>query len=152
MHNNRIFNLYCREEVKFAKPKKKKPVKSPTHKKIKNKEEPAKVVYSLTNVSVFSTDLVQQDSILKAPVPVGDTRQNDKSFLDAVSTIPVPEIKMDTWKGVPQAGQEDAPPPPPGANDASAKGDYKAPLPEKTTFFLLHLSLFRDYLDEEFKE
>lgn len=109
-------------------------------------------MYSLTNVSIFSTDTIQQDSILKPPMQVGDTRQNDKSFLDAVSTVAVPEMKMDTWKGVPQATPEDAPPPPPGANDASAKGDYKAPLPEKTTFFLLHLSLFRDYLDEEFKE
>lgn len=45
---------------------------------------------------------------------------------------------------------DSAPPPPP--EESGAKGFFKAPLPEKTTFLLLHLSLMRDYIDFEFQD
>lgn len=44
--------------------------------------------------------------------------------------------------------QEESAPP---IEEEGAKGTYRAPLPEKTTFLLLHLSLLRDYIDEEFQ-
>ncbi|CAG7833351.1 unnamed protein product [Allacma fusca] len=42
----------------------------------------------------------------------------------------------------------------PPSNDVQRKkkDTYHPPLPEKTTFLLLHLSLMRDYLDEEFSD
>jgi hypothetical protein len=41
---------------------------------------------------------------------------------------------------------------PPLPRDEFAKGTYKPPMPGKTTFLLLHLSLLRDYIDEEFQD
>lgn len=149
-----------REEVKFAKPKKKKPIKGPSNKKPKNKEkESIPVLYNLTNISVFSNDTPSgaAESILKPPTATAilpKPKPGDKTFVDVINTVPVVfEVQENSVNlmSVSQEGDKNAPLPP-APDDASAKGDYKAPLPEKTTFFLLHLSLFRDYLDEEFKE
>ena len=155
------FRTYFSEEVKFTKPKKKKPQQEKKSKK-KYDQTPTAVAYDLTNVSVFQSDPIVSDSILKPPMSIElkptVSVTDGKSFLDAVSVVPPAVEKVErnpipnTLNNTPNGkGLTEAPPPPP-PDDINAKGDYKAPLPEKTTFFLLHLSLFRDYLDEEFKQ
>lgn len=147
--------------MKFSKPKKKKQGKNPPQKKLRIKDEKPPVAYDLTNVSVFTSEgnlglstLVSNPASSITP-SASLVTLSDKSFVGVVNVVPAE--KPDPNLGVPrtcsdsQTVQADPLPPPP-SDEHSAKGDYKALLPEKTTFFLLHLSLFRDYLDEEFLE
>lgn len=147
---------FFREEVKFSRPKK--PRKGGA-KKSPTKQNNEVVSYDLTNVSIFKQD-ESVVPIASSVVPV-NTKLNDslvkdgQSFLDALEKPTPPVIlPLHIPPSQPQSNSpgdevEIAPPPP---DESGAKGVFKAPLPEKTTFLLLHLSLMRDYIDFEFQE
>jgi len=147
-----------REEVKFTRAKKpKKGLKHPP------KQNQGTANYDLTNVSIFKHDSSSggpSDSILRPPQAqisfnVSKVKEGT-SFSQALESVPavqrVTEVKNPTSLQSSAEKSEDKPPTPPPANDAGVTGAYKAPLPEKTTFLLLHLSLMRDYIDFEFQD
>ena len=68
------------------------------------------------------------------------------SFAGALKAEPPPDTKTDVTSGVQNVEQGLMP-----SEQSKKKDVYHPPIPEKTTFLLLHLSLLRDYLDEEFQ-
>ncbi len=159
-----VYFTFYREEVKFSRPKKpKKGGKPPTPPK--NKDAAS---YDLNNVSIFkyentissSSTPNNNDSSTSSMCNINSTFVKDgQSFLAAVEK-PFEQLAISTSTTVQQqqpqenknsnGNEENVAPPPP--DESGAKGIFKAPLPEKTTFLLLHLSLMRDYIDFEFQD
>lgn len=152
-----------REEVKFSRPKK--PRKNGKQlPKPPNKSTVVPTSYDLTNVSVFKHENGDVLSVLANQstnlIPDNALIKDGQSFLAALEKPmeqlaigPVSSVQLNPIVEPKSKENEDAvailPPPP---EESGAKGVYKAPLPEKTTFLLLHLSLMRDYIDIEFQE
>jgi hypothetical protein len=147
-----------REEVKFSRPRKnKKGLKHPP------KQNAGTASYDLTNVSIFKyegSSVNGLNSVMRPPQgpnPEASVVRDGISFAEVLEmtaepktvtvAASIPKKAHGTDNGT--CSEEQAPPPP---SEATATGSYKAPLPEKTTFLLLHLSLMRDYIDFEFQE
>jgi len=132
-----MLNLIFREEVKFLKPKK--------NKRTVQKKGVTLVLPSLNGSSAAKPSHDEHPpnvSVLKPPSWVD--KPAGHSFADILAKQKVPDEKAAAVK--PEDKSEILAPP----EDEKAVGSFRAPLPEKTTFLLLHLSLLRDYIDEEF--
>jgi len=121
--------LHYREEVKFTKRPRK------NNKKFDGKKKPGQSTYDPTNVVVKEVHVTSSTG----PAPSMNGLISYSAALQKLPPqLPVLELEPNQVAII-------------GREEEGAKGSYRATLPEKTTFLLLHLSLLRDYIDEEFQ-